>query len=135
MDWTKNIVILVQNDAFFPHPIRRELKPLMELFTEKNFGHVQYNKSKIDVQKIVPWLTEYYTKYCDLFELECNVTGCGINDECSHDHFCTDLANNEMQCGLKVSEVFLRNGQRYFGEINEGMYLLCWLTVKLFCVL
>ena len=38
IDWTKQVVTLVQNDAFFPHPIRRELKSILELFTEKNMG-------------------------------------------------------------------------------------------------
>ena len=40
IDWTKQVVTLVQNDAFFPHPIRRELKSILELFTEKNMGIV-----------------------------------------------------------------------------------------------
>ena len=40
IDWTKQVVTLVQNDAFFPHPIRRELKTILELFTEKNMGTV-----------------------------------------------------------------------------------------------
>ena len=79
VDWTKNIVTLVQNDAFFPHPIRRELKPLVELFTHKNLGHLEHNGTKIDLGKMVPWLTEYYTKYCQLFDLECNVTGIYVN--------------------------------------------------------
>ena len=47
-------------------------------------------------------------------------SGCGINDECEHDHFCTDLGNDETECGLQVSELYLDSGHRYFGEINEG---------------
>ena len=66
-----------------------------------------------------------------------NSLGCGINDNCNHDQFCTDVGFDEAKllfnyflnvisclfkfnCGQKVAEVFLDSGQKYFGEINEG---------------
>ena len=56
---------LVQNDAFFPHPIRRELKSILELFTRKNLGKIKYKGRRIQLGKILPWFADYMGK-CDL---------------------------------------------------------------------
>ena len=85
-------------------------------------------------------------RYCDVFSLKCNISGCGINDECHRGQFCTDTKDGEVgmkfmyfksncqschpkrychqvQCGRKVAEVFLDAGQKYLGEINQGQFL------------
>ena len=36
-EWTKQVVELVQSNTFNPRPIRRELKSILHLFTDKNF--------------------------------------------------------------------------------------------------
>ena len=56
---------LVQNDAFFPHPIRRELKSILELFTKKNLGKIKYKGRRIQLGKILPWFADYMGK-CEL---------------------------------------------------------------------
>ena len=76
IDWSKQVVNLVQNEAFFPHPIRRELKSILELFNKKNLGHIKDKKGKvINLQRIVPWFTTLMTRYCEVFQLHCNVSG------------------------------------------------------------
>ena len=65
IDWTRQVVTLVQNDAFFPHPIRRELKSILELFTRKNLGKIKYKGRRIKLDKILPWFADYMGK-CEL---------------------------------------------------------------------
>ena len=62
VEWTKQVVTLVQNDAFFPHPVRRELKSVLELFTEKNMGHIKHHNKTIKLSKILPWFAKYMGK-------------------------------------------------------------------------
>ena len=40
-----------------------------------------------------------------------------------HDEFCTDMDDEQIHCGQKVSEIILKTGQKYFGEINEGIWI------------
>ena len=63
IDWTRQVVTLVQNDAFFPHPIRRELKSILELFTRKNLGKIKYKGRRIKLDKILPWFADYMGKW------------------------------------------------------------------------
>ena len=122
VDWTRQVVTLVQNDAFFPHPIRREFKPLVDLITTKNLDHLNltHQGKPLNVSLLRGWLAEYYENYCDLFSLQCNLTGCGINDDCKTGQFCKDISDQQFQCGQRVSELYLDNGRKYFGEISEG---------------
>ena len=62
IEWTKQVVRLVQNDAFFPHPIRRELRSILELFTVKNLGKIKYKGRRIKLNKILPWFGDYMGK-------------------------------------------------------------------------
>ena len=91
-------------------------------------------------------------EFQSLIHLTINSLGCGINDNCNHDQFCTDVGFDEatfflifkcsfmrkclfkFKCGQKVAEVFLDSGQKYFGEINEGRIgrMKCFCLIKIF---
>ena len=60
MDWTRQVVTLVQNEDFYPHPIRRELKPILDLFTEKNLGHIRGQDGAVNITDMAGWLSDYY---------------------------------------------------------------------------
>ena len=135
VQWTQQVVTLVQNDAFFPHPIRREFKPMLSLFTHKNLDHLNltYQDKPVNISLIVPWMEKYYESYCELFSLQCNLTGCGINDNCEAGQVCHDVSDGRFECGQRVAEIHLEDGRKYFGEISEGEGLLeyCVSTPRL----
>ena len=114
------MVTLVQNEDFYPHPIRRELKPIIDLFTEKNMGNITHRDKALNIREMRGWLAEYYNDYCQIFQLNCNQTGCGISDDCKAGQFCHDTEDGQFECGHKVSQIYLDNGQKYFGQINKG---------------
>ena len=114
------MVTLVQNEDFYPHPIRRELKPLLDLFSEKNMGNITQGDKPINISEMRGWLSEYYSNYCQIFQLDCKRTGCGISDDCQAGQFCQDTEDGHFQCGHKVSQIYLDNGQKYFGQITKG---------------
>ena len=59
--------------------------------------------------------------YCQIFQLDCSLTGCGISDDCQPGQFCQNTEEGEFECGHhQVSQIFLDNGQKYFGQINKG---------------
>ena len=60
VDWTRQVVTLVQNEDFYPHPIRRELKPILDLFTEKNLGHIRGQDGAVNITDMAGWLSDYY---------------------------------------------------------------------------
>ena len=67
------------------------------------------------------WNVKPSCRYCDVFSLACNMTGCGIDDKCGPAQFCEEKGHIEYSCGQKVSEVILKTGQKYLGDINEGL--------------
>ena len=104
VDWTRQVVTLVQNEDFYPHPIRRELKPIVDLFTAKNMGEITYKEKAINMSEMRGWLADYYQDYCQIFQLDCRQTGCGISDDCEAGQFCQDREDGQFDCGDSRAE-------------------------------
>ncbi|XP_023334455.1 uncharacterized protein LOC111705962 isoform X2 [Eurytemora carolleeae] len=125
IEWTKQVVTLVQNNAFEPHSIKRKLVPIQDLFTSQNFDHILIDGKPMNVSIILPWFTDHMDRYCEIFEVDCNLTGCGVDDKCPENQFCVDNTNKTLgedglryTCAFKEVEVVLFNGQSYIGEVN-----------------
>ena len=83
--------------------------------------NIIHQDKAINISEMRGWLTEYYNNYCQIFQLDCNQTGCGISDNCEAGQFCQDREDGHIECGdNKVSEIYLDNGQKYFGQISKG---------------
>ncbi len=94
-EWSKQVISLVQGSSFSPRVIRRELRSILHLFTEKNFGNVTLdNGDAVNTTAILYWMRPMMERYCEIFELDCNKTGCGIDDTCTHDEWCSPNGNN-----------------------------------------
>ena len=93
---------------------------MVDLFNEKNMRNIRYKDKAINISEMRGWLTEYYQDYCQIFQLDCSQTGCGISDDCQAGQFCQDTEEGQFECGHQVSEMFLDNGQKYFGQITKG---------------
>ena len=94
MDWSQQVVKLVQNDAFFPDVIKRELRPITDLINDKNFAHLKSENGSANMSLIVPWLSVLYDNYCQIFDLPCSNqgwgVGCGLDDKCPAVQWCLD---------------------------------------------
>ena len=93
---------------------------MIDLFTQKNMGNITYKDKAINMSEMRGWLSDYYQDYCQIFQLDCSQTGCGISDDCEAGQFCQDTEDGHFQCGHKVSQIYLDNGQKYFGQITKG---------------
>ena len=87
-EWSKQVISLVQAETFSPRVIRRELRSILHLFEEKNFRDLEINQEKVNTTYIREWMEASMSRYCDIFELECNKTGCGIDDNCTVEQWC-----------------------------------------------
>ena len=93
-DWSKQVVSLVQAGSFNPRVIRRDLRSILHLFNNKNFKDV-------NVSHLFDWMSEMMEKYCQVFNISCNDSGCGIDDTCTPDQWCIPKDGNndgDYQC-------------------------------------
>ena len=96
-EWSKQVISLVQGSSFSPRVIRRELRSILHLLNEKNFRDITHDDGKaINTTRILSWARPMLDRYCDIFELECNKTGCGINDDCTPEEWCQTDKNMSM---------------------------------------
>ncbi|XP_023334523.1 uncharacterized protein LOC111706009 isoform X2 [Eurytemora carolleeae] len=126
LEWTEQVITLVQNGDFEPHAIKRKLVPIEDLFLRENFEHLKVDGNKIDVSVIRPWFQEYIARYCDIFQIDCNLSGCGIDDNCPKHQLCKNNFNKTVgkdglryTCRNKRVKLILFNGQSYIGEVNS----------------
>jgi len=124
-EWTKQVVGLVQINEFQPHIIKRNHQPIQSLFNSRNFAHLKLNNESIDASVIIPWFTDYTNRYCEIFDIDCSISGCGIDDDCPVDQFCKDNPDKKVgpdgkrfTCLYKEVDIVLPIGRRYIGEIN-----------------
>ena len=101
-EWSKQVINLVMADTFSPRVIRRELKPILHLFDENNFVNITFSSgdhvAKVNVTRIKQWIEPMMSNYCAIFDLDCNRSGCGIDDNCSTEHWCIDDSPEGIQC-------------------------------------
>ena len=103
-EWSKQVISLVQAETFSPRVIRRELRPILHLFESKNFENVVVINETINVTYIREWMQPFMERYCEIFQLECNKSGCGIDDNCTIEQWCVDQASGYYQC-IQKSEI------------------------------
>jgi hypothetical protein len=89
-EWSQQVISLVQGSTFSPRAIRRELRSILHLFQDKNFEDVMLETSgdKLNISKVIEWFEPMMSNYCEIFELDCNKTGCGFDDDCIPDQWC-----------------------------------------------
>jgi len=124
-EWTKQVVGLVQGNEFQPHTIKRTHQPIQSLFNRRNFEHLKQNNESIDASVIIPWFTDFTNRYCEIFEIDCTKSGCGIDDDCPVDQFCEDNPDKNVGsdgkrfiCLYKEVDIVLPTRKRYIGQIN-----------------
>lgn len=115
-DWSKQVIGLVQAETFSPRVIRRELKPILQLFEDKNFKE----NTMLNITNIKEWMEPLMANYCGIFELDCNKTGCGIDDNCTADQWCVQ-DDNGFECVNKTMTLTLENGRLYQGQVDLDM--------------
>ncbi len=68
-EWSKQVISLVQESAFSPRPIRRELRSILHLFEdERNFADVdlEEGQGKINASAIGLWMAPLMANYCQV---------------------------------------------------------------------
>ena len=99
------ISLVINLDNFSPKVIRREMKSILDLFEEKNFANISINEDSkgsllFNATKIKQWMEPMMSNYCVIFELNCDRTGCGIDDNCTAEQWCIDEEKG-YQCSPK----------------------------------
>ena len=111
-EWSKQVINLVMADTFSPRVIRRELKPILHLFDENNFANMTFSSGdkivKFNATRVKEWIEPMMSNYCAIFDLDCNRSGCGIDDNCSTEHWCTDDSREGIQCIPRSMYLHLR---------------------------
>ena len=67
------VISLVQENAFSPRPIRRELRSILHLLDDRNFKDVKLeDNGTVDAKAIREWMTPLMANYCVVFGMQCN---------------------------------------------------------------
>lgn len=84
-----------EEKSFKPIPIRYELTPIVNLFTEENLD----NRNNVNSTVILKWFLPLYLKYCKVFGMDCSLrTGCGYDDNCKFEEKCVKSKNSGYKC-------------------------------------
>lgn len=103
------LIIIVQSGKFDGRVIQRELSMITNLMTEDNFEGVMKDDGKpLNVTRARVWfevglgcvmvavprypmmLQDYLlNKYCEVFNATCALTGCGVDDSCQVEEWCS----------------------------------------------
>jgi len=132
-DWTQQVVSLVNDGKFQGRVIQRSLKIISDLFTKENFEDVvREDGMPLDLDGLVAWFEPMLTnEYCRIFNVSCDVEGCGINDPCELEDWCLYVENEEPRdkelssvrdefiCVDKNVSVSLPNGNSYLGSVHR----------------
>ena len=81
------------------------MKSILDLFEEKNFANININEDSkgsllFNATQIKQWMEPMMSNYCVIFELNCDRTGCGIDDNCTAEQWCIDEEKG-YQCSPK----------------------------------
>ncbi|XP_023334777.1 uncharacterized protein LOC111706208 [Eurytemora carolleeae] len=134
-DWSKQVVSLVEQKKFYGSVIQRELALISNLFTVDNFPNITRRDGKLlNFTKLLAWFEPMLTnEYCTVFNITCNMTGCGINDKCKLEEWCVNVGEEildgkdldlspvqkEFICTLRNASIVLKNGNLYTGSMSK----------------
>ncbi|CAB4058247.1 unnamed protein product [Lepeophtheirus salmonis] len=121
ISWSKQVISLVQGNSFSPRVIKRELRSILHLFEDQNFTNLtDKNGNCMNISNVLKWVHPMMQDYCGLFELNCNSTGCGINDNCTVEEWCVEDVN-DYYCVTKNISISLGDGLGYIGEVGSNL--------------